>query len=481
MAIGLGKVLVHLQQAGEGQTDGQLLARFVATRDEASFASLVRRHGPMVLGVCRRILRDFHDAEDAFQATFLVLARKAASVVRRESVGCWLYQVAYHTALEASATSARRRSRERPMRDMPHPEVAPAVAQDWRPLLDRELNRLPEKYRAAVVLCDLQGRPRKEAARQLGVPEGTLSSRLATARQMLARRLAGCGVALSGGALAAAVSQGTASAQVPAALVMATAKAAVLVAAGQLAAGATPAALLMQGVMKAMLLKKLRLVVGAVMVLVAFGAVGVGYRAAGGFGAARAAEPDKPVNEVEALRKENELLKLNLQVVLEKVRAQEKEIAGLRKDLAGMTDAAANMQGRLTKLYNPALITSDTINLQGPTAGTYFIRDLSGRQGAWTFPAYSANLTTTPNVYATLEYQIHPWVGLFQPSPLPQTNLILNEVYAEQAVQQDAASDAVKDAECAVKALREAKDKEGQRRAAEALDKAMKKLREQLK
>ena len=200
MATGLRQILEQLQQAGGGQTDGQLLARFVAARDEASFASLVRRHGPMVLGVCRRILHDFHDAEDAFQATFLVLARKATTLVVGESLGCWLYEVAYRTALEASTLSARRRSRERPMRDMPHPEVAPAEAQDWRPLLDRELSRLPEKYRAAVVLCDLQGRPRREAARQLGVPEGTLSSRLATARQMLARRLAGCGVALSGGA-----------------------------------------------------------------------------------------------------------------------------------------------------------------------------------------------------------------------------------------------------------------------------------------
>src|SRR5690242_14629184 len=105
MTTGLQKILEHLQPA----SDSQLLARFVATRDEVSFATLVRRHGPMVLGVCERILRNAHDAEDAFQATFLILARKAGSVVKRESLGSWLHQVAYRTALEASAANARRR------------------------------------------------------------------------------------------------------------------------------------------------------------------------------------------------------------------------------------------------------------------------------------------------------------------------------------------------------------------------------------
>jgi DNA-directed RNA polymerase specialized sigma24 family protein len=113
MATGLRLVLRQLEQGRGGLSDGQLLGRFVATRDEAAFAALVRRHGPMVLGVCRRALRDFHDAEDAFQATFLVLARRATSVVKRESVSCFLHGVAYHTALRASAAIGRRRSRER--------------------------------------------------------------------------------------------------------------------------------------------------------------------------------------------------------------------------------------------------------------------------------------------------------------------------------------------------------------------------------
>src|SRR6516162_9976893 len=137
MATGLKQVLEHLQQPGGGLSDIQLLTRFVAARDEASFAALLRRHGPMVLGVCRRVLRDFHDAEDAFQATFLILARKAASVAKRESVGCWLYAVACHTALEAARANARRRARERHLRTMPQREVtptgAPAGWSDWAP------------------------------------------------------------------------------------------------------------------------------------------------------------------------------------------------------------------------------------------------------------------------------------------------------------------------------------------------------------
>ena len=204
---------------------------FVGRRDEAAFAALVRRHGPMVLGVCRRVLRNAHDAEDAFQATFLVLARKAASVVQRErsAAGCTASPTAPRTG--SGSRTGRRAPREAGEGPCRTPN-RPGRGADWRPLLDRELSRLPEKYRAAVVLCDLEGRPRQEAARRLGVPEGTLSGRLAAARQMLAKRLAGCGLALSGGALAAAMSQGTASAPVPSTLTASTAKAAALAAAG---------------------------------------------------------------------------------------------------------------------------------------------------------------------------------------------------------------------------------------------------------
>jgi RNA polymerase sigma factor (sigma-70 family) len=458
MATGLRQLLDHFQEAGGGLTDAQLLSRFIAARDESSFAALVRRHGPMVLGVCRRLLHDFHHAEDAFQATFLVLARKAASVAKREAVVSWLYGVAYRTALEAREVHARRRARERPMNDVPPPAVAPPEAQDWRPLLDRELNRLPEKYRAAIVLCDLEGRTRKEAARLLRVAEGTLSSRLATGRNLLAKRLAGCGLALSGGALAVAMGQGVASAQVPAPLVNSTAQAAALVAAGQVAGVSTSAVVLMRGVMKAMLMKKMRLVVGAVVVLAAFGAVGLDYQAGGGPAAAQAAAPEKPRSELEALRKENELLKLNLQVVLEKVQAQETELRELRgrKDHGGK--APLGMLGGPPHGIGGGGLGGMMGAAGGPPAGMLGVQGmggggLGGMLGAAGGPPAGG--------LAFGGIGAEPGTG---GSPLARDT-----------------SDPVKEAEAAVKALREAKDKEGQRRAADALDKAMKKLREQLK
>jgi RNA polymerase sigma factor (sigma-70 family) len=249
-------------------TDGQLLECFITRRDEAAFEALVRRHGPMVLGVCRRVLRNTHDAEDAFQATFLVLARKAPSIGLRELVGNWLYGTAYRAALEAKA--ARRRVRERQVSAMPEPEAA-AEAPDWvdlRPVLDQELSRLPDKYRVPVVLCDLQGRTRGEVARQLGIPAGTLSGRLTTARRLLASRLARRGFALAGGALAAALSQGVAPACVPSPLVVSTVKAATLLGAGQ-AAGlvSDKVATLTEGVLKTMLLTKPKSVLAVLLVL----------------------------------------------------------------------------------------------------------------------------------------------------------------------------------------------------------------------
>jgi RNA polymerase sigma factor (sigma-70 family) len=158
----LKKPLERLRQTlappdGGGLSDGRLLGHFVATRDEAAFEAIVRRHGPMVFGVCRRLLRHAQDAGDCFQAAFLVLARRAGSF-RSGSLAAWLFGVAYRVALRGRCSAARRRERERQVGEMPQPEVAPAEPQDWRPLLDEELNALPGKYRAAVVLCDLEGR-----------------------------------------------------------------------------------------------------------------------------------------------------------------------------------------------------------------------------------------------------------------------------------------------------------------------------------
>jgi RNA polymerase sigma factor (sigma-70 family) len=283
---------VALLRDGGGLTDGQLLEAFVSRRDEAAFAALVRRHGAMVLGVCRRVLKNGHDAEDAFQATFLVLARKAASVQQRELVGNWLYGAAYRAALEVRSASATRRAKETTMRDLPEPARADAedVWRELRPVLDRELNRLPDKYRVPVVLCELEGRPRKEVARQLGLPEGTLSSRLATARKTLARRLARHGRALSAGAVAAALAQGAASARVPAPLVESTVQRAA--AGGEISARL---AALTEGVLKTMLLTKLKIGVTILLLVAALaGAVGVFAGPATGRSGARSERPTRP-------------------------------------------------------------------------------------------------------------------------------------------------------------------------------------------
>jgi len=284
---GISEVLQHLRSAvmlrdGAGMTDGQLLDCFIGRRDQAVLGALVRRHGPMVWGVCRRVLGGHHDAEDAFQATFLVLVRKAASVMPREMVGNWLYGVAYQTALKARATAARRKGRERQVGTMPEPAVvAQDVWSDVQPLLDQELSRLPEKYRAAIVLCDLEGKTRKETARQLGLAEGTLSGHLTRGRALLARRLARCGLAISGGALAVALSQNTAAASVPGALMSSTIKAATLLAAGKTAVTgivSAKAAGLTDWVVKAMLITKLK---SATAVVLAAGILAAGAGAGG--------------------------------------------------------------------------------------------------------------------------------------------------------------------------------------------------------
>jgi RNA polymerase sigma factor (sigma-70 family) len=256
-------------------TDGQLLERYVRSREEAAFAALVRRHGPMVWGVCRRVLGNHQDAEDAFQATFLVLARKAAAVV---SVASWLHGVAHRTALKARSAAARRQAREKQVMAMPEPEaVQPDLWDDLKPLLDKELSRLPEKYRGAIVLCDLEGKTRKEAALQMQVPEGTVASRLATARAMLAKRLTGRGVAVSATALAAVLSQQAASASVPVAVVSATITAAGLFAAGQAAAGALSvrAVALTEGALRSVWPARLAITTAVVVVIAAIGAVAV--------------------------------------------------------------------------------------------------------------------------------------------------------------------------------------------------------------
>jgi RNA polymerase sigma factor (sigma-70 family) len=263
-------------------TDGQMLERFASRRDEEAFAELVRRHGPLVLGVCRRVLGDWHDAEDAFQATFLVLARKAGSVARPELLGNWLHGVALRVAAKARAASVRRRERERQVSDMPAvaPVESTTAGGELRSVLDEEVGRLPEKYRAPVVLCYLEGKTNDEAARLLGWPKGTVSGRLARARDLLRPRLARRGLAVVSAAVAVALAEGAAPVAVPGNLIDTTVKAAALVAAGKAAANVvSPAvAALTEGVLRAMFLNKLR-IAGVILVCLALLGTGVGVLA----------------------------------------------------------------------------------------------------------------------------------------------------------------------------------------------------------
>ena len=174
----------------EGVSDAHLLKRFAANNDQGAFEALVQRHGPMVLGVCRRVLRDANDAEDAFQATFLVLVRKAGGISKPDLLGNWLYGVAYRVAIKARANSARRATHERQAASMAKVEPTPeADGRELRAVLDEEINRLPEKYRAPLVLCYLEGKTNEQAARQLGCPVGSMSWRLTRGREMLRQRL----------------------------------------------------------------------------------------------------------------------------------------------------------------------------------------------------------------------------------------------------------------------------------------------------
>ncbi len=419
MATKLNRVLDHIHRVvgppGDGGlTDGQLLTRFIAAHDEASFAALVHRYGPMVWRLCLRVLGHVQDAEDAFQATFVVLARRAAAVVKRESVGSFLYGVAYRVAMEAKARSDRRRRHEKQVEQMPHPQILPVEPQEWRPWLDRELTLLPEHYRAVLIACDLEGRSRKEAARHLRLSEGTVSSRLARGRCLLAKRLARYGLALSGGALATALGEGNASAHVPALLLASTVKAA-----AQQTVLSHSVEFLVKGALKTMLLAKLKVAVRAVVVLATLGASGWIYQASGqqlGQPQSEWKVRSKPKNELEALRRENELLKLNLEVVLEKVRAQ-----------------AAELQKLKTQTKSALAVVSPDTN------GTFW------EHKGPSLPAGVVDFDANADIF--IVQQQHP----------------------------------LQDAEAALKALRAAHDPAAQKRAADNLEKALKRLGQQLK
>jgi RNA polymerase sigma factor (sigma-70 family) len=372
---------------GAGLTDGQLLQRYFAHRDETAFSALVRRHGPMVLAVCRRLLHRVEDAEDAFQAAFVILARKGRGVAGQQTVGGWLHGVAYRVALDVRRRGARRRAKEQQVEIMPQPIIMPGEDQsELVAVLDRELTRLPEKYRLPVVLCELEGRSRKEAARQLGLPEGTLSSRLATARKTLAQRMAAHGPAVTGASLTALFASEAGAVVVPGPLVASTVRAA----GGVVSAGVVALA---EGVLKAMLLTKIKSA-GLVLLfasLVGAGAVGLTYRTAAAEPqakpetarpTARAANPDK--DDLEALRLEVEALRVRLQATQEQVKGLEAEVHAMKaaapaQSLLVTTDVSPSV-GISTVYLKPGAKANEGAEALIKTAAAKLIKDPTNKQ-----------------------------------------------------------------------------------------------------
>jgi RNA polymerase sigma factor (sigma-70 family) len=278
-----------LSSAGsfDGMTDGQFLETFLGRRDErseAAFAALVRDHGPMVWDVCQGVLSDSHAAEDAFQATFLFLARRGGSIRRRDAVGPWLYSVARRVARRAKSTAVRQRLREGRATEMKATPDPDPTRREQIEVLHEEVDRLAEKYSAPVVLCYFEGRTHAEAARLLGCPVGTVSFRLSRARDLLRARLIRRGLALPAAWAGAKLGSQTASAAVPVRLAEFTIKAAMNLSAGKVvAAGMVPASIaqLVQGEIRTMVFTKTTTIAAGVLAT-GLVATGIGLVTAGG-------------------------------------------------------------------------------------------------------------------------------------------------------------------------------------------------------
>jgi RNA polymerase sigma-70 factor (ECF subfamily) len=269
----------------EEQTDVQLLKRFARYHDQGAFAALVKRHGPMVFAVCRRVLHNGHDADDAFQATFMVLVRKAGSLTRPELLGNWLYGVAYRVAVKARCNALRRCEYERrsPAMSTVDPMLE-VTGREMRSVLDAEMSHLPEKYRAPLILCYLEGKTNEEAARLLGWPTGSMSGRLARGRELLRKRLLRKGLALSAGIFAMLLSKNSAAAAVPASLFDCTVRGAVFfrhAAPAATSASVSPTvSALAEEVLKALRLSAVKKKVAALFTLILLALIGasaVGY------------------------------------------------------------------------------------------------------------------------------------------------------------------------------------------------------------
>ena len=279
------------QGTSVGSSEGELLERFVTERDEAAFEALMARHGRMVLGVCRQLLSDPNDVDDAFQATFLVLVRKASSLRRSDLLGNWLYGVAYRVATRARGLSARRAARngsgQGSIDELADAASAREVSEhqataiEEGPWLHQELSRLPEKYRLPIVLCYFEGLTHDEAASRLGCPLGTVKGRLSRARDLLRRRLTVRGVTLSASTLASHLALTEAKAGMPDSLRIATLKAAWALAcrSGQtmtaVSGVSVPVVSLVEGVVQAMRLTQLRTITLPLLLVTATIATGV--------------------------------------------------------------------------------------------------------------------------------------------------------------------------------------------------------------
>jgi RNA polymerase sigma factor (sigma-70 family) len=297
MGIGRMGAVVHqfqrLYAGGSvvGMGEWELIQRYLDSGDEDAFRAIVATHGPMVMAVCRRVLGEPRDVEDAFQVTFLILAKKAAKLAQGDPIGHWLYGVAYRVALRARRTTARRHARERTLPDVP--EAAFLIDDPSRfelsRVIDEELAKLPAKYRAPVVLCYLEGLTHDEAARQLDWPVGTVKGRLSRARDLLKGRLSRRGLEPSNLASLAVFLERNRE-LVPASIVERTAKAALEIAAGRMSGMVSAsAALLLEEGIRTMFFHKLKPVVVALMVL-GTGAVVVAYQGSKGAEAAKPSE-----------------------------------------------------------------------------------------------------------------------------------------------------------------------------------------------
>ncbi|HTU23593.1 MAG TPA: sigma-70 family RNA polymerase sigma factor [Gemmataceae bacterium] len=321
-------LLAYLRRLGAAQmdrSDAELLERFAVQRDEAAFEALLRRHGSLVWNVCRRILTEEHAVEDAFQATFLVLVRKAQSVSKKASIRSWLHGVALRVALRARQQENLRRHREQetPIRPPDNP-AEEASWQDVRPILDEEIQRLPEKYRLPIILCYLEGQTNDEAAKVLNCPRGTIATRLARARERLRLRLLRRGITLSAATLAALLSDNALSAAIPPLLVGQTVK---VVLSGTASASITT---LTEGVLHAMFVNKVKASLAVVLVLAALGSAGVGSYYLRAQQLLEEKEPLKRPEEAARDKKPGDMTKERFQKLLKQRRDMAEEVWKIR-------------------------------------------------------------------------------------------------------------------------------------------------------